>query len=415
MSIPEGWLCRSRMSDRQTQRGFTLIEMAMVLLISGLLLAGLAQGFKVWLQWRAQTVTTEAQKEIKDALRAFVVENRRLPCPAPLDAPPETANFGSEVTTTCADGTAYGGTVLTASATGDVRIGAVPTRTLNIPDKLAFDGWNQRFTYAVSAGLADSTVGYRSGNGTIDLVDGNGNSVVTPPATGEVVIISHGRAGNGAYSRYGVAATCDTGSLDGENCDGDAQLRVAEYASAAGAAQFDNIADYNLVDDDSLAYKMLICSEKGMLYMPDDPAADADGCVLDVGKVVACNAKGMLYNPDDPAADTDGCVFQLGRVAVCNAQKAFYAPGDAAADANGCVGGGPGTGTGGTGEPGEPPCACPGQNVSVEIAHTEYLPYSVCNQTHTLNYTLFNTGGELIRSVWKCTSSGWTNLYSYAH
>ncbi|WP_293948199.1 type II secretion system protein [Sneathiella sp.] len=84
-------------------RGFTLIEMAMVILIAGLLIAGVARAMTIWLQWHAKTVTDEAQAEITEALKTFVAENNRLPCAAPIDAPPNSAEFGRESIEACKD------------------------------------------------------------------------------------------------------------------------------------------------------------------------------------------------------------------------------------------------------------------------------------------------------------------------
>jgi prepilin-type N-terminal cleavage/methylation domain-containing protein len=70
------------MMKRSNSRGFTLIEMAMVLLIMGLLLGG---GLAVLSSQIENQKTKETQKileEAKEALIGFAIANGRLPCPA---------------------------------------------------------------------------------------------------------------------------------------------------------------------------------------------------------------------------------------------------------------------------------------------------------------------------------------------
>ena len=64
------------------ERGFTLVEMAMVLIIVGLLLAGLIPTLSSQVDQRRTNETRKTLEETKDALFGFAVANGRLPCPA---------------------------------------------------------------------------------------------------------------------------------------------------------------------------------------------------------------------------------------------------------------------------------------------------------------------------------------------
>lgn len=62
-------------------RGFSLIEMAFVLVIVTLLLGGLLVPFATQVEQKRIAETQKALEEIKEALLGFAVANGRLPCP----------------------------------------------------------------------------------------------------------------------------------------------------------------------------------------------------------------------------------------------------------------------------------------------------------------------------------------------
>jgi prepilin-type N-terminal cleavage/methylation domain-containing protein len=79
------------MHRQQTYRGasgFTLIEMAVVLVIVGLLLGGLLVPLSTQMETDRRKETSATLESIREALIGFAVVNGRLPCPdtiAPLD------------------------------------------------------------------------------------------------------------------------------------------------------------------------------------------------------------------------------------------------------------------------------------------------------------------------------------------
>ena len=64
------------------QRGFTLLEMAVVLVIVGLLLGGLLNSLGALQAHQREEQTRHDLEEIREALITFAVVNKRLPCPA---------------------------------------------------------------------------------------------------------------------------------------------------------------------------------------------------------------------------------------------------------------------------------------------------------------------------------------------
>jgi prepilin-type N-terminal cleavage/methylation domain-containing protein len=110
---------------KYSHRGFTLIEVAISMVILGLVLTGLVVSLSQQLQQRRLLDTRTTLAEANDALIAFVTANARLPCPA------VAASNGLEATT--APGTC------TAAA------GFLPAVTLGLPNLdangLLNDGW----------------------------------------------------------------------------------------------------------------------------------------------------------------------------------------------------------------------------------------------------------------------------------
>ena len=69
-------------------RGFTLLELAIVIAIVGLLLGGILVPLATQVQMRRINDTREQLEHIKDALIGFAIANGRLPCPD-TDNPPD--------------------------------------------------------------------------------------------------------------------------------------------------------------------------------------------------------------------------------------------------------------------------------------------------------------------------------------
>lgn len=231
----------------QDQRGFTLIELTIVILISGLLI-GLFGNFLVNYNTTIKQKKVQSDLElISESIQRYLEANGKLPCPARFTDTTDDADFGREVDTVCTNVNGATAGVLHDATGGGVVTGSVPVRSINIPDEYIEDPWGMRYSYAVSALQASEGTTYLATNGAISILDGNGNSLIQPAGNGSFVILSHGKNKIGGYTVGGVLfELCTTsGSVDErENCNGDATFLNTLLTSDDAASYFDDFLAY---------------------------------------------------------------------------------------------------------------------------------------------------------------------------
>jgi prepilin-type N-terminal cleavage/methylation domain-containing protein len=125
---------------------FTLLEMSLVLAIIGVLLGGGLVLATRYLQQSPVRSTTLQMRALDEALWNFRMTNGRMPCPSDITLDVTSNNFGREASDigTCA--VAAGGSNFSS---GNGAAGMIPTKSLGLPDEMAFDGWGRRIFYAV--------------------------------------------------------------------------------------------------------------------------------------------------------------------------------------------------------------------------------------------------------------------------
>ena len=221
---------------RHLSNGFTLVEMAIVLMIVGLLLGGLIPTLSAQMESQRINETRKSMAEIQDALTGFAIANGRLPCPA---------------NPAIATGQAGAGTERTPPCTGGNSTGVLPWATLGVNET---DAWGNRFTYRVSSDFADAVGSATYGGCTPSPAptlstfalcsDGNLDVLSAAPAGANVatnvpaVIVSHGKNAAGAYTPQGAQLPVGSNADEQENSDGSADNN---YVSHTPTPNFDDL------------------------------------------------------------------------------------------------------------------------------------------------------------------------------
>lgn len=258
-----------------SEKGFTLIEMAFVFVLSGFLLTAGFQLYSLYTKDRLLNESREKQEQMSTSLSRFSAEESRLPCPADPSLPFDDPNYGEEdcsmMNPAIAVGTCSGpgGTGICKVAGRDttvdgdtdpdpVLIGAYPFKSLvRVDDQgdtvgmsaddagfddavvmTGLDPWGLLMTYAVTGALTDNAT-YQSQYGAITVLTEDGVQLTDPDDSAHYVIVAHGANHAGAYNSYGsVPTACDTGIDEGDNCDGDASFVVGLYSTQPGSADY---------------------------------------------------------------------------------------------------------------------------------------------------------------------------------
>ena len=210
------------------QYGFSLIELSIVLLVIGLLLAGMMTGLSN-LIWHAKF--SEAKKDLSlttDALIGYVISNGGLPCP---DTDGYHGNSGSP------DGMANAGGVDGC----DAESGYLPWRDLGLK---ARDPWNNLYFYRIDTSYAkpppvsDQVV-------TFLLTEPDGNIEVRSSSSGST-IANNIAAIFFSVGPNGYITTADSPSADeDENLDDDTRFVDKAYvAEGSSVPEFDDVVHW---------------------------------------------------------------------------------------------------------------------------------------------------------------------------
>jgi prepilin-type N-terminal cleavage/methylation domain-containing protein len=209
------------------RRGFTLIEMAIVIVIIGLLTSGVIAGVTPVVQSARFTQTEGRLKRIESALVLYVMENGCLPCPANGTVALGGVNAGWSATQAlvyygpgntsgqnrpCADAACIG------DAAGNGAVGILPWKTLGLGVDDAQDPWGGMITYAVAAELTRTSgtsmqrtppAAYPAGSLLVD-----NTADVRQTSAAAFVVISHGRDGAFSFRTNGAQNGDNTGGTE---------------------------------------------------------------------------------------------------------------------------------------------------------------------------------------------------------
>lgn len=284
-----------RMKSMGREDGFTLVEIAIVTIISGFIFMAVFDLYSKYLQQQQAETTEENMQLAAGAIGSFEVTNR-YPCPSDRTLPKNAANFGTEVKANCNLGPAPGlglipspvpagwlgacyttgvGVVpnagtngvggvcafrCSAATCGDgtgtenniVVIGGIPIKTINNTLKTAYstnvilDGWNRQMDYVVTYKLTNAGT-FQPYLGAISVVDENGTATSGFNNDAHYGLISHGPDGIGGYTINGqMFSVCGShvpqgwNTGDDQNCSNNAQFIAGIRNNSATASHYDD-------------------------------------------------------------------------------------------------------------------------------------------------------------------------------
>ena len=211
-------------------RGFTLAEMAVVLVIVALLIAGMLLPLSAQQDIRARQETEKTLNDIRDALLGFAVANGRLPRPA----------------VSAADGAERAACATDADCSGFIPWAALGVKKI--------DGWGKLIRYSVTPAYANAAITLTAvANRTVQTRDTAGTAVYlagqaacsTANQCVPAIIFSQGK-NNWGTTDAGVALP----DASATNADEDANdtgptnyfSRLASTDTAATGGEFDDMA-----------------------------------------------------------------------------------------------------------------------------------------------------------------------------
>ena len=197
--------------DNNHTKGFTLVEMAVVLIILGFLLGGLLIPLTAQIDQKNYNTTQKELSDIKETLIGYALSHAALDGKPYLPCPDSVGNDGIEDRT----GTSC------SSAEGNL-----PWVDLGLP---AVDSWGNHYRYRVAnIAFADNSLGFTlSSSGNITIKDAaSGNNIATSiPAA----IFSRGKNGSAA------------GADEAENSDTSNATIISHTPSNVAGNEFDDL------------------------------------------------------------------------------------------------------------------------------------------------------------------------------
>jgi prepilin-type N-terminal cleavage/methylation domain-containing protein len=255
------------------QAGFTLVEMAVVLVIVGLLVSAFLMPLSAQRDQKDYNETRQKIANLKEGLLGFVVTNRRLPCP-------DTDGDGLEnlALPLVVDDTPIIGKS-TQTFTCINLEGLLPFQSLGLE---RLDSWSNIFSYRVAPALSTRTVEWSLNGATGNVVSDtyftlSSNGDITVRTRGDdpstagiteskfiynlvtnaaVVIISHGKNGYGATNYTGVilpaapasnldeTANIAAGTIKISRFVASPSSACSDTAEGASYCEFDDMVDW---------------------------------------------------------------------------------------------------------------------------------------------------------------------------
>lgn len=179
-------------------KGFSLVEMAVVLIILGILLGGLLVPLGAQRDIKDYTETQAQLEKIRESIYGYAIINGSLPCPTSTADPTDNVNYGHE------------DAVCPITAASEI----LPWKDLGVPEvdswgvlrSQATDTWDGYWMYRVDPAFTEAFSLNTTTIGNIDLHKTDGSSLTIAAERAVAVICSTGKD----ITKNGQNATFET-------------------------------------------------------------------------------------------------------------------------------------------------------------------------------------------------------------
>lgn len=267
----------------QNRSGFSLTEMAFVLIIIGIVVGVTLSTGSVQLDYAKTSSASNQLETIRQALLLYRAKSHTLPCPTAGADAPTAATYGIAAAA-CDPAACPAGLFCTPT---NVVIGTVPFKTIGLNPDAAVDSWDNKIDYIIDY---SHTTNGSYGLGRIAVTDAAGNELTGSAIMGKAifVLVSHGKDGNGGWSKNGtVRIACGGLSLDKENCNNDGTFISSNFNDNSNASYYDDIVLWHSQGgEDTDTYR--VSQIKAERY---------NSCIILANKRLACvgrNTEGQL-------------------------------------------------------------------------------------------------------------------------
>jgi prepilin-type N-terminal cleavage/methylation domain-containing protein len=241
--------CVAMTYNLNARNGFTLLELAVVLIIMGIVSSMGLKMASIMLDNSATSETVVKQEKIKTALIGYLRTNGKLPCPE-IAGSPTDADYGNE-NRVGGGGGGDGNCNIPGSS-----VPVVPWRILGLSRDDVVDGWGNFITYRVANNAdtmnwASRTAGtpftidqLRAPTATGITVTDNGVVVSPSPV---VVLVSHGKNGAGARTVRGAINAAPPGAdevINARQGGSPAYIRRPYTEDTSGGGAFDDMVAF---------------------------------------------------------------------------------------------------------------------------------------------------------------------------
>jgi prepilin-type N-terminal cleavage/methylation domain-containing protein len=227
-------------------RGFSLIELSVVILVVSVLAAGFLSVLIGASSNDRARINSNNIERIYSALKIYVATNKVLPCPAPItDLKLTDASYGTASATSGCASVNGGGYYVS----GNLVYGMVPVKTLGLASEFAQDSYGNKFAYIVDKNftIASDPNPFSSDSGSLVIENNTSSGVVVKEANAIFAIIGYGANQSGAFpanSATQIAVSSDTDEVNNGVASFDANL----IYSSSNSNIFDDTVFYKNKD-----------------------------------------------------------------------------------------------------------------------------------------------------------------------